>query len=687
METLAADQMQEKVLSAVKSCPLFRALKPDQFPQLVKAAELVRFSAGEPVVKQGEPSDSFYVIIDGVAGVSIEKDGESQEIGQMPKPTSIGEVGLLLGEPRTATVVAKGELYALRFGARAFEAMFQKIPNFGIGLSSGLAFRLQQVSGKVQLPEYDASQGTPSDEVLGLLPVDLMQRHRVLPLRMDSNVLTLGLVDDPTSQVMDAVRHLFPSLEIHPVRIEVGFFNDVMKKRGGVAGWKDDAAAPAADAAPAASRSPKLDKLLERMVAEGASDLHLSAGYRPHWRVDGDMHALADAPVLGPEEVRDLLAPVMEQRHRDQFAADNDVDYGYGLPGVARFRVNMFHDNLGIGAVLRQIPSKILTFEQLALPPVLKTLCEFPKGLVLVTGPTGSGKSTTLAAMIDNINKTRKAHIITLEDPIEFVHRSASCLINQREVFGHTKSFARALKAALREDPDIVLVGEMRDNETIQMALETANTGHLVFATLHTNNAISAVDRIVDQFPADQQSQVRTVLAEVLRGVVAQTLCRKIGGGRVAALEVLLVSLAVSNLIRESKTNQIPSIMQASKAAGMALLNDELAKLVDAKKTEMSEALAAAVDKDDLVRRYRSGVTLAVDPQDPGRFRVVALKEASPGSEAGFERGDTIIEVDQKPCTEFSLDDMRAYFRDGSRRIFTVEKGGKKRKVTFEMKR
>ncbi len=684
METLSADQMQDKVLSAVKNCPLFRALKAEQLPQLVKAAELVRFSAGEAVVKQGDASDSFYVIIDGVAAVSVEKDGEAQEIGQVPKPMSIGEVGLLLGEPRTATVVAKGELLALRFGARAFEAMFQKIPNFGMGLSAGLAFRLQAVSGKVQLPEYDQSQGTPDDEVLNLLPVDLIERHRVLPLRMDTNVVTLGLVDDPTSQVMDAVRRLFPSLEIHPVRIEASFFNEVMKKRGGLAEWKKAAAPAAAAAAP---RSPKLDKLLERMVAEGASDLHLSAGHRPHWRVDGDMHALADAPVLGPDEVLELLGPSMEPRHRDQFGADNDADFGYALPGVARFRVNIFRDNQGVGAVMRQIPSKILTFEQLALPPILKTLCEYPKGLVLVTGPTGSGKSTTLAAMIDHINRSKKAHIITLEDPIEFVHRSAGCLLNQREVYGHTKSFSRALKAALREDPDIVLVGEMRDPETIQMALETANTGHLVFATLHTNNAISAVDRIVDQFPADQQAQVRTVLADVLRGVVAQTLCRKIGGGRVAAMEILIVTLAVSNLIRESKTNQIPSIMQASKGLGMALLNDELAKLVDAKKIDMEEALAAAVDKDDLIRRYRSGVTLAADPQDPGRFRVMAVKEASPGAEAGLERGDLILEVDQRPCTELSLDDMRSFFRNDGRRVLTVEKGGKKRKVTFELKR
>jgi twitching motility protein PilT len=245
------------------------------------------------------------------------------------------------------------------------------------------------------------------------------------------------------------------------------------------------------------------------MVAEGASDLHLAAAHKPHWRVDGDMAVIEDGPVLGPDDALELLTPVMEQRHRDQFAEDNDVDFAYSIPGVARFRVNLFRDHRGTAAVFRVIPSKILTLEQLGLPPVLKNLSEMPKGLVLVTGPTGSGKSSTLAAMLDFIKKTRSTHIVTIEDPIEFVHESGVSLINKREVGGHTRSFARALKAALREDPDIILVGEMRDLETIALALEAANTGHLVLATLHTNSAIAAVDRIVDMFPGDQQPQVR----------------------------------------------------------------------------------------------------------------------------------------------------------------------------------
>ena len=263
---------------------------------------------------------------------------------------------------------------------------------------------------------------------------------------------------------------------------------------------------------------------------------------------------------------RTLLQPIMPEKNASEFAARHDTDFAYEIPGLARFRANVFVDRKGPGAVFRVIPSKILTAEQLGLSPHILQLCQLTKGLVLVTGPTGSGKSTTLCAMVDYINRNRDDHIITIEDPIEFVHENQKCLINQREVGTHTDSFKGALRAALREDPDIVLVGEMRDLETVAIAIETAETGHLVFGTLHTTTAASTVDRIIDQFPADRQAQIRVMLSESLRGVISQTLCRKIGGGRVAALEVLIVTSAVSNLIREGKTFQIPSMMQVGKA-------------------------------------------------------------------------------------------------------------------------
>jgi twitching motility protein PilT len=290
-----------------------------------------------------------------------------------------------------------------------------------------------------------------------------------------------------------------------------------------------------------------------------------------------------------------------------QFEEMHDTDFAHEIPGVARFRVNVFLDRFGMGAVFRQVPVEIITAEKLGLSKEVLDLCFLSKGLVLVTGPTGSGKSTTLCALTDYINRNRKDHIITIEDPIEFVHQKKNCLINQREVHVHTKSFANALRAALREDPDIVLVGEMRDLETISIAIETAETGHLVFGTLHTTTAASTVDRIIDQFPADRQAQIRTMLASSLKGVIAQTLCKKAGGkGRLAAMEILFVNSAVSNLIREGKIFQIPSVIQTAKAQGMVLLNDALFKLVVEGKVAPEEAYIKAIDKSGFMTMLKS---------------------------------------------------------------------------------
>jgi twitching motility protein PilT len=363
------------------------------------------------------------------------------------------------------------------------------------------------------------------------------------------------------------------------------------------------------------SDAPLIDTLFRAMVEVGASDLHLSVGTTPMVRKDGQMQPLdAAMPALTEPMVTQLLAPIMPEKNRHEFSQRRDSDFAYEIAGLARFRSNVFEDRKGPGAVFRVIPSKILTAEQLGLSPHILQLCHLNKGLVLVTGPTGSGKSTTLCAMVDYVNRTRQDHIITIEDPIEFVHENQQCLINQREVRTHTDSFKDALRAALREDPDIVLVGELRDLETVAIAIETAETGHLVFGTLHTTTAASTVDRLIDQFPADRQSQIRTMLSESLRGVIAQTLCRKIGGGRVAALEVLIATQAISNLIREGKTFQIPSIMQVNKAAGMVSLNDALADLVVKKLVAPEEALAKAVDKAGLEALLKRSGGMATAP-------------------------------------------------------------------------
>jgi twitching motility protein PilT len=343
-----------------------------------------------------------------------------------------------------------------------------------------------------------------------------------------------------------------------------------------------------------------IDGLLREMVQMKASDMHLTVGQPVIYRIHGDIARVSQDPIT-PDMMRQFIFPTMPKRNQDEFSKIQDTDYAYELQNIGRFRVNIFRDRNGVGAVMRHIPSQILTAEQLGLAPAITKLCTLNKGLVLVTGPTGSGKSTTLAAMLDLINRTRKEHILTIEDPIEFVHAQQQCLVNQREVHKHTGSFSRALKAALREDPDIVLIGEMRDLETIAIAIETAETGHLVFGTLHTTTAMSTVDRIIDQFPADRQAQIRVMLSSSLRGVVAQTLLKKKSGGRVAAHEILIANDAVAAMIREGKVQHLANHMLTQKQDGNQLLNDSLLKLVQDGVVDANDAYFKAVDKNSFL--------------------------------------------------------------------------------------
>ena len=341
----------------------------------------------------------------------------------------------------------------------------------------------------------------------------------------------------------------------------------------------------------------KIDAFFKLMHEQGASDLHLVSGQPPALRIRGDMERIK-YKVLENDELKAMLYEIAPEAKIKQFEETGDIDFGYEIPGVARYRSNFFMQKNGCGAVFRQIPEEIMTAEQLGLPNVISKLASLPRGLVLVTGPTGSGKSTTLAAIIDVANSTRKDHIITVEDPIEFVHQSKGCIVNHREVGIHTKSFSAALRGALREDPDIILVGEMRDLETISLAIEAASTGHLVFGTLHTMSAPKTIDRIIEVFPATEQAQIRSTLSDGIRAVISQTLFKRVDKKALCvALEILIATPAARNLIREGKTHQIPSVIQTGKKYGMILLDDAIMDLYEKGWISADDAYLKANDK------------------------------------------------------------------------------------------
>jgi twitching motility protein PilT len=368
-----------------------------------------------------------------------------------------------------------------------------------------------------------------------------------------------------------------------------------------------------------------LRALLEEMVARNASDLHIVAGERPKLRVDGDITNSSAEHSLAPKDTLQLAYSVLTEEQKKRFELEDELDFSFGIQNLARFRGNVFKQRGCVSMVVRQIPFAIKTFDQLGLPGSIAKMAEKPRGLVLVTGPTGSGKSTTLAAMIDKINRERKGHIITVEDPIEFIHKHQSCIINQREIGSDTKSFANALKYALREDPDIILVGEMRDLETIAATLTIAETGHLAFATLHTNSAAEAINRIIDVFPSHQQSQVRAQLAFVLEGIVTQTLLPKAQGkGRVLAAEILVVTPAIRALIRDDKVHQIYSSMQAGKKWGMQTLNDALYALYMNREVTADECLRVSGDPTEFQRMIGQ-----LDPAEDGSGKIAPSKPAA----------------------------------------------------------
>jgi twitching motility protein PilT len=373
-----------------------------------------------------------------------------------------------------------------------------------------------------------------------------------------------------------------------------------------------------------------IDDLLEQMVAMGASDLHLTVGSPPAYRVRGHIARAEGFEPFNAEDTRSILYRILSSEQQKHFELNRQLDFAYSMPGLARFRVNVYFQREAVGAAFRLIPQEIKTLEELNLPPVLHQLAEYPRGLVLVTGPTGSGKSTTLASVVDEINRTRSEHILTVEDPIEFVHRHKQCIVNQREIGPDALSFGDALKAALRQDPDVILVGEMRDLETISTALTAAETGHLVFGTLHTQSAPSTIDRIIDVFPPAQQEQVRIMIANSLQAIVTQALLPTAdGGGRVAALEVLLPDDAVRNLIRQAKVEQVYSVMQTNTARGMQTMEQALADLALRRIVNVDDALSRSSRPDQLIGILeRSGMPVELIQNGNGNGQTAGLRTA-----------------------------------------------------------
>ncbi len=607
MKTLTIQgEILKTVVNAMSSSEIFGSINEDTLIKIAEKATLEQFENNEIIIKQNNVSDSFFLLIRGeVAIITTNSTGETTELGQIKGHSVIGDIGLLLDHPRTATIKSIEMSMLLKFDKSIFDYLTKNFPEFAIAISRFLALRVQKLTERISLPEFNPKTDSPSSDVLKMLPFEFIIRHRILPLTIEKKILKLGLVNNPSQKVLNAIHRQLPGLELKLLHLDNSVFDEIVQSISGVDDWYDTKDKPEhLEDKKERKVASKLDALLKRIVAEGVSDLHLSAGQIPRWRLNGEIAQIKDAKETSDTEVYDLLTPVMTKRAIKEFHEKKDVDFAYSLTDIGRFRVNMFHDDNGVSAALRVIPSNILTFEQLGIPDPVKKLCELSKGLVLVTGPTGSGKSTTLASMIDYINKKRKVHIITIEDPIEFIHKSDEALVTHREIGDSAHSFERGLRAALREDPDVVLVGELRDLETIALALEIANTGHLVFGTLHTTSAVGSINRVVDVFPADQQNQIRTTLSESIQGVVSQTLCKNIRGGRVAAFEVMINNMAISSLIREEKTIQIQSVMQTTRNIGNSFLNDDLYRLTYEKKIDQNEAMSKSTNKEDLARRF-----------------------------------------------------------------------------------
>jgi len=456
---------------------------------------------------------------------------------------------------------------------------------------------------QLNLPFWDPTTTPVSPLVEGMIPADIAQKHGVVALATEGDALILA-TDDPLDE---ATLELISQVTGWRARPCLATRADIHGALAAMYGPGADGAAGSFTVLDSRPVAVNVDQMLRGLVERGGSDLHLTAGLPPMIRLDGDLQALEGFEVLIPSKIRDIVYEILSQKVRERFENNLELDTSHVIPGVGRFRVNVFQQRDAVGAVFRAIPFEILSLDQLGMPGSVRQFAELPRGLVLVTGPTGSGKSTTLAALIDIINSSSPVHIMSVEDPIEFLHQHKTAVVNQREVGEDTKSFAEALKHVLRQDPDVILVGEMRDLETISTALTAAETGHLVFATLHTQDAPQSIDRMIDVFPAHQQQQIRTQLATTIQGIVTQQLLPRANGrGRAVACEILVATSAVRNLVREGKTYQIYSAMQAGGKYGMVTMDQSLAQLVNKGVIDVRVAEERCANPQDLRRLIES---------------------------------------------------------------------------------
>ncbi len=559
------------VVNALRQSALFAGADQARLDKVIARGVLIETEPNEFLVTEGRSPDALFLVIMGeFATFMVDRaSGEAIDLGRLGPVDTIGESALLLNSNRTASAVATRKSYALRFDHAGFEYIMERVPGFPRQLSRILAKRMVEASRRLPMTEVGRAEFLTVDAATaGLLPEAFVHEHHALPLAGDGRGVTVGFVDRPDRALLDQVREKLDNLTVRPVRISKRDF-DYWCEGAGIApaaviaeavvhhdmpaaGVHRHAGgarpAPVAGSAGGASRLPagplkrrleqisrttsvvasldqlhRLEPILRQMVDAGASDIHISAAQRPRWRIDGDIHPIPDVGVPSEQELYEILEPMLSERAYEEFHEHHDCDFAFGVEGLARFRVNMFRDEHGIGAVFRLVPQMIPAMDQLGMSQGAQRLTDLKQGLVLVCGPTGSGKSTTLAAMLDHINNTRRSHIITIEDPIEFNHDSKVSMITQREVGKNTSGFHRALRAALREDPDIVLVGELRDIETVSLAMHTAQTGHLVLSTLHTNTAIGTIDRMVDYYRANSALPDVNTAEDV--GSVAAFLC------------------------------------------------------------------------------------------------------------------------------------------------------------------